>query len=58
MKAPSLTMNTEILICEFCQKECKSKNSLIAHKVRCKQNPKRKFWNSNKGVGHRTSSLE
>ena len=29
------------LFCKFCGKECKNKNSLIQHKIRCKQNPNR-----------------
>lgn len=40
--------------CEFCKKICKSKNSLACHKLRCKLNPDRKFWNNGieKGKGH------
>lgn len=30
-----------MLICDFCQKTCKSKNSLINHKRLCKENPNR-----------------
>lgn len=36
------TKNVEIhndLSCEFCGKECKNKNSLAQHEVRCKNNP-------------------
>lgn len=49
MKVDTLTMDT--FICEYCQKECKSKNSLIGHKVRCKQNPNAKIWCTRKGKG-------
>lgn len=30
------------LFCKFCHKECKSKNSLVQHELRCKENPNRK----------------
>ena len=40
-----------MFICEFCNKEFKSKTSVIAHKIRCKLNPNMKFWNTNKGKG-------
>lgn len=29
------------LICKFCSKECKNKNSLVQHEIRCKENPDR-----------------
>jgi len=29
----------EYLICQYCGKECKNKNSLIQHEIRCKLNP-------------------
>ena len=29
------------LICKFCGKECKNKNSLVQHEIRCKENPQR-----------------
>jgi hypothetical protein len=32
--------------CQFCGKECKSKNSLIQHEIRCKENPNRKCFNN------------
>ena len=28
-------------ICKFCGKECKNKNSLTQHEIRCKENPNR-----------------
>lgn len=31
------------LFCKFCQKECKNKNSLIQHEIRCYINPERKI---------------
>lgn len=30
------------LFCKFCHKECKNKNSLCQHELRCKNNPNRK----------------
>lgn len=27
------------MLCKFCKKECKNKNSLIQHEIRCKSNP-------------------
>lgn len=32
--------------CRFCGKECKNKNSLIQHEIRCKENPNRKAFNN------------
>lgn len=29
------------MICKFCGKECKNKNSLVQHEIRCKLNPNR-----------------
>lgn len=29
----------EKLYCKYCEKECKNKNSLIQHEIRCKENP-------------------
>lgn len=48
------------LFCKFCHKECKNKNSLVQHELRCKENPNvdinnlisdnlRKHTNCNKG---------
>ena len=28
-------------ICKYCGKECKNKNSLVQHEIRCKENPNR-----------------
>lgn len=36
----------EGLICEFCGKLCKNKNSLAQHELRCKENPERKDFNN------------
>lgn len=33
------------LYCKFCGKECKNKNSLIQHEIRCKKNPNRLYTN-------------
>lgn len=44
--------NTEIhldhddLFCKYCGKECKNKNSLAQHEIRCPQNPTRKDFNN------------
>lgn len=27
------------LFCKYCKKECKNKNSLAQHEIRCKENP-------------------
>lgn len=32
-------INQEILYCQYCHKECKNKNSLVQHEIRCKKNP-------------------
>ena len=34
--------------CRYCNKECKSKNSLVQHEIRCKENPNRLKINGNK----------
>lgn len=31
----------EKFICKYCGKECKNKNSLVQHEIRCKENPDR-----------------
>ena len=30
-----------MFICKYCGKECKNKNSLAQHEIRCKENPNR-----------------
>lgn len=32
-------MGEELLHCKYCDKECKNRNSLIQHEIRCKKNP-------------------
>lgn len=32
------------LFCKFCKKECKNKNSLVQHELRCRENPNRKDY--------------
>lgn len=54
-----------ILKCKYCNKECKNKNSLVQHEIRCKENPNKidtsKSWNNghrpawNKGLTKETS---
>ena len=34
------------LFCKFCGKECKNKNSLVQHEIRCRDNPNRKSYDS------------
>lgn len=44
-KEPSLDvyqLDHDDLFCKFCGKECKNKNSLVQHELRCKENPNRK----------------
>lgn len=36
------SLDHEDLFCKFCGKECKNKNSLVQHEIRCKENPDRK----------------
>lgn len=31
----------ELLRCKYCGRECKNKNSLAQHEIRCKENPNR-----------------
>ena len=39
--------------CQYCNKEYNLKLALKCHEIRCKQNPNRKYWKSNKnGKGH------
>lgn len=37
--------------CQFCGKECKNKNSLVQHEIRCKDNPSRIKLPNRKGHG-------
>ena len=53
-----------IYICKFCGKECKNKNSLIQHEIRCRHNddrivkPKIKYClNCNKILNKKSQSL-
>ena len=41
--------------CKYCGKECKNKNSLVQHEIRCKQNPNHIICLGNKGYtkGHK-----
>ena len=38
------------LFCKFCRKECKNKNSLRQHEIRCKNNPNRITTNFSNSV--------
>lgn len=54
----------DVLYCKYCGKECKNKNSLIQHEIRCKENPNKidtsNSWNNknrqvwNKGLTKET----
>lgn len=56
---------SNILKCKYCGKECKNKNSLVQHEIRCKENPNKidtsNSWNNknrqvwNKGLTKETS---
>ena len=39
----------EIYTCEYCDRICKNKNSLVQHEIRCKKNPNRIECNGNNG---------
>ena len=41
-KINSYHLDHDDLYCKFCKKECKNKNSLAQHELRCKYNPNRK----------------
>lgn len=41
-KINSYHLDHDDLYCKFCEKECKNKNSLAQHELRCKYNPNRK----------------
>lgn len=36
-----VSLTHDDLVCQYCKKECKNKNSLIQHEIRCKENPNR-----------------
>lgn len=40
-KHTTYLLDHEDLICKFCKKEFKNKNSLIQHEIRCNKNPDR-----------------
>lgn len=47
----------EKFICKYCGKECKNKNSLAQHEIRCKENPNKiksgiELYNKNGHIGH------
>ena len=50
----------EEFICKYCGKECKNKNSLAQHEIRCKQNPNRIECKGNNGnmPAHTSKFLE
>lgn len=44
-KIPKYRLNHDGLICQFCGKECKNRNSLCNHERMCKENPDRQTIN-------------
>lgn len=42
-KKETYHLDHDDLFCKFCGKECKNKNSLVQHEIRCKENPGRKL---------------
>lgn len=42
-------MSEDKIICQFCGRQCKNKNSLVQHEIRCKQNPDHIECFGNKG---------
>lgn len=46
-------LNHDGLVCQFCGKECKNRNSLCNHERVCKENPNRQStWDELNGIGH------
>ena len=41
------TPKDDIYICKYCGKQCKNKNSLVQHEIRCKENPDRIIYQYN-----------
>lgn len=39
----------KVFECRYCGRKCKSKNSLVNHEIRCKENPQRLICLGNKG---------
>ena len=50
---PKYKLNHEGLICQFCGKECKNKNSLCNHERLCNQNPNKQIINSIEGFNNK-----
>lgn len=42
-KVNNKKLDTTIYYCQYCGKECKNKNSLTQHEIRCKENPNKKI---------------
>lgn len=43
------------LFCKFCGKQCKNRNSLVQHEIRCKENPTRLICNNNFNIKGRVA---
>lgn len=55
------SVDHEVLICKYCSKECKNKNSLAQHEIRCSSNPNKKLsalMFGNKGFSGHTKLSE
>lgn len=52
MKKVKYHLDHDDLFCKFCGKECKNKNSLVQHEIRCKLNPN-KINTINKGFNNK-----
>ena len=50
LKQTTLGINTYMIICKFCDKECKSLNSKAQHELYCKLNPDAKIKKASMGM--------
>lgn len=50
LKQPTLGINTYMITCKFCDKECKSINSKAQHELYCKSNPDAKVKKASMGM--------
>ena len=44
LKKASVPLTHDDLFCKYCNKECKNKNALAQHEIRCRKNPDRKDY--------------
>ena len=50
LKQPTLGINSYMITCKFCSKECKSNNSKAQHELYCKSNPDAKVKKASMGM--------